>query len=282
MNSDFSLVIINYNGASFIERTLKNLEISNLKPNRIIVVDDGSSDNSVNLIRKNFPEIIIVENKQNLGPVASRNRGAKLAKDKYIIFMDNDVFIKKDTFSQLVNFAEEDSNRGIVSAKIIPQGKEKMWWNMGYDPNDFREIIGYFIGFLLKIFGQPKRLKVFSMKFILNYWGYNKSLIVDWVVETCFLIREDIFNKVGGFDEKFFMFFEGPDICRRVRKAGFKVFFNPKAKVNVLEKHVHPESKRRRFWWKSKKYFYKKHYSFIRRITLYIGTFLSYIFCRIA
>lgn len=152
---------------------------------------------------------------------------------------------------------------------------------MGYDPNDFREAIGYFIGFLMKIFRHSKWLKKISMKFILNYWDYNKPLMVDWVIETCFLIGKDVFDKLNGFDENFFMFFEGPDICKRVREIGFKVFFNPGAKANVLHKHVHSKSARRRFWWQSKKYFYKKHYSFFRRIILPIGTVINFIFSKI-
>lgn len=282
MNSNFSIVIVNYNGFDFIAKTLKNLEISNLKPNKIIVVDDGSFDKSVNLIKKNFPEITLVINKKNSGTAAARNRGAELAKGEYIIFIDNDVFIERDTFYQLIRFAKKDNSRAAVGAKIVLQNNERMWWNMGYDPNDFREIVGYCFGFLIRFFNSADWLEKISTKFILNYWDYNEPLMVDWVVETCFLVRKDVFNKVGGFDENFFMFFEGPDLCKRIRVSGFKVFFNPCAKVKVLEKHTHSDLERKKFHWLSKKYFYKKHYIFFRRITLFLGNLLNGIFYSIA
>lgn len=179
---------------------------------------------------------------------------------------------------------ENNSEVGVVGAKLIPEGKEKMWWNMGYDPNNFREAIGYFIGFLLKIFLKSKRLKNFSIKFILNYWDYDKTLAVDWVVEGCFAVRKDIFDKINGFDERFFMYYEGPDLCRRIRQEGFKVYFYPKAKAGLLDGHTHGKIKRRYFLQKSKYLFYKKHYFYKKSnpIFFWLGRIISGILYLIA
>ena len=258
--SDFSVVIISYNGREFLRKCLKNIQKNLLGPRKIIVVDDFSNDKTEEMIKKEFSSIFFIRNEKNLGPVASRNRGAKLAEGKYIIFIDNDVLIRPDTLKQMINFMENQSDAGVVSAKIIPMGKEKIWWNMGYDPNNFREAIGYFLGFLLKILPHSQWLKKFSMKFILNYWDYNKILEVDWTIETCFAIQKKIFDKIGGFDEHFFMYYEGPDLCRRVRQSGYKVYFSPEVQIDLLEGHTHAKSKRTSFFKNSEYLYYKKHY----------------------
>lgn len=275
--ADFSVVIISYNGKEFLRRCLNAVQKSVLKPKKIVVVDDFSSDGTEKLVKKEFNYVDFIRNKKNLGPTASRNQGTKLAEGDYIIFLDNDVLIRPDTFGKMICFLENRNDVGIVGAKLIPEGREKMWWNMGYDPNNFREAIGYLIGFLLKIFPKSRRLKNFSMKFFLNYWDYDKTLAVDWVVEGCFAVRKDIFDKIGGFDERFFMYYEGPDLCRCVRQEGFKIYFYPEAKVDLLDGHTHGKIKRRYFLNKSKYLFYKKHYFYKKSnpVLFWLGRIIS-------
>lgn len=273
---DFSVVIISYNGREFLKKCLESIKKSVLAPRQIIVVDDFSSDGTEEMVKKEFNFIEFIRNGRNLGPTVSRNRGAKLSKGKYVVFIDNDILVKPETFSKMVEFMESHTDAGIAGAKIIP----KMWWNMGYDPNNFREVVGYFIGFLLKIFPRFQQLKVFSMKFILNYWDYDKTLPVGWVIESCFIIKREIFERINGFDERFFMYYEGPDLCRRVRNEGLKVYFYPEAIVDAFENHTHNEIKRSFFLTKAKYLFYKKHYFYKRSnpILFFMGKFISGIF----
>ncbi len=274
---DFSVVIISYNGKEFLRRCLIAVQKSILKPKKVIVVDDFSNDGTEAMVQKEFGFVDLIRNEKNLGPTASRNRGAKLAEGKYNIFIDNDVLIKLDTFSKIIDFMESRPDAGIVGAKLIPEGEEKMWWNMGYDPNNFREALGYLSGFLLKIFPKSQWLKNFSMKFILNYWDYDRILAVDWVVEGCFAVRKDVFDKVNGFDERFFMYYEGPDLCRRVRQEGHKIYFEPEAKADLLDGHTRGQFKRKIFLHKSKYIFYKKHYFYKKSnpILFWLGRIIS-------
>lgn len=277
--ADFSVVIISYNGREFLRKCLKNIGKSVVRPRKIIVVDDFSNDGTEEMVKKEFNFAEFIRNERNLGPTASRNRGANLADGKYLIFLDNDVLIRPETLKKMIDFMENQAEVGIVGAKIIPEGEEKMWWNMGYDPNNFREAIGYFLGFLLKIFPQSQWLKNFSMRFILNYWDYDKTLAVSWVIEGCFVIKKEVFDKIGEFDERFFMYYEGPDLCRRFRQEGYKVYFYPEAKADLLEGHTHSELKRSLFLTKSKYLFYQKHYFYKKSnpILFLIGKVLSSI-----
>ena len=277
---DFSVIIISYNGREFLRKCLKNIGESVLRPRKIIVVDDFSDDGTKEMVKKEFNFAEFIRNERNLGPTASRNRGANLAKGEYIIFLDNDVLVKPDTFSKMIDFMESRADAGITGAKIIP----KMWWNMGYNPNNLRETMGYFIGFLLKIFPRSHWLKSFSMKFILNYWDYDKTLAVDWVIEGCFAIRKEVFDKIGGFDERFFMYYEGPDLCRRVRQMGYKVYFYPEARIDLLEGHTHNRLKRSHFLNKSKYFYYQKHYFYKKSnpVLFLLGRIISRILYLIA
>ncbi len=281
---DFSVIIISYNGKEFLRKCLKNIGKSALKPRKIIVVDDFSNDGTEKMIKKGFSFVEFLRNERNFGPTASRNRGAKLVEGKYIIFLDNDVLVRPDTLEKMINFMESRPEAGVVGAKVIPDNKEKMWWNMGYDPNNFREAFGYFLGFLLKIFSCSQWLKNFSTKFILNYWDYDKLIEAGWVVESCFAVRKKIFEKINGFDERFFMYYEGPDLCRRVRRETYKVYFYPEAKADLLEGHTHSELKRSLFLTKSKYLFYQKHYFYKKSnpIFFWLGKVVSGILYLIA
>ncbi len=279
----FSLIIISYNGKEFLRRCLNAVLKSERLPSQIIIVDDFSDDGTDEMIQKEFRSVDFIRNEKNLGPTATRNRGAKIARENYLVFMDNDVLVRPDSLSDLVKFLEKNPEVGIVGGKVIPEGKEKTWWNMGYDPNNLRESFGYICGFLLERFPKSKWLKDLSMHFVLNYWDYDKILEVDWVVETCFAIKRDVFEKVGGFDEQFFMFYEGPDLCKRIRKAGYKAYFNPEVTTDLLEGHTH-QNKRNEFFLKSKYLFYKKHYFYLRSnpILFWVGRIISGILYKIA
>jgi len=258
--SNFSVVVINYNGKEFLRQSLQYIKISNLKPEKVIVVDDASTDGSCELVEKRFPEFFLFRHKKNRGPGAARNTGAREAKGKYIIFIDNDVLVKKNTFGKLERFMETHPEAGICSPKLKPEDKEKMWWNMGHDFNPFRKAVGDLFEKLWRIFPNSQFINTISTPFTLNLWDYDQLRVVDWVSETCNIARKEIFDRLGGFDENFFMFHEGPDLCRRMRKSGLKVYFNPEVEVRLLEGHTHTSQKRKKWMIYSTIHYCKKHW----------------------
>ncbi len=237
--SDFSVVVINYNGKKFLRRCLSKIRESELTPTRVIVVDDASTDNSYEMVKKEFPEFLLLKNEKNSGPTVSRNVGAKKAVGKYIIFLDNDVLIKGNVFEKLVDFMENNPDTGLCGAKFKPEKEKKMWWNMGYDLNIFRDTVGSVFERLSLMFSSSQLIKRLSIPFTLNLSDYDKLRSVDWVSEGCNIIRKELFEKIRGFDERFFMSYEGPELCKRIRKKGFKIYFNPDIEVDLLDGHTH-------------------------------------------
>ncbi len=260
--SNFSVIVISYNGRDFLKQCLTAVFNNNVKPEQIIVVDDFSSDGTDEMVKKEFgfERLIFIRNQRNLGPTVSRNIGAKRATSPYLIFLDNDVVVKGNSFEKIIGFLEANHRAGVVGAKLIPRGEGKMKWNMGYDPNFLREAVGDLFGFLLKFFPNSGRLYNLTLKFSFNFWIYDEIIEVGWVVECFFALRRDIFEEVGGMDERFFMFGEGPDLCRRIRKAGFGIYFYPEAQADLLQGHMHSKSKRRILFAKFLIIYYLKHY----------------------
>jgi len=229
MNFSFSVVIPSYNGKEFLRKTLLALRQSNIQPIRYIVVDDFSSDGTSEIVRTEFPEVMLIRNDKNLGPTASRNRGAKMAEGEYLIFMDNDILVRRDSISNLLSFLSNTKDAGMAGGMLINEQGKNISYNMGGPLGS---------GFLN---------------------DYSRSIPVGWIIESFTAARKSLFNKLGGFDEDYFMFGEGPDLSERMRKLGFKTYFVHDAVADMMEGHTHPQWKRRIWLFLSFWRFFLKH-----------------------
>jgi len=257
----FSVIVINYNGKEYLKKSLPRIKKSTVQPEKVIVVDDASTDGSQDFVRKHFPDFFLKVHKENSGPPTARNTGAKQAVGKYLIFLDNDVLVKPHTLEQLISFMEEDGTRGICSPVLITDKGDPVWWSAGYDFGFIRSILGklfLWIWWKLPYAFVEKISEPFTLNLNLRHYRHPQS--VDWVSEACNIVRKDVFEEVGGFDEKFFMAHEGPDLCLRVRAVGYTVYFNPCIQADLLEGHSHNHKKRRKWIKQSTLYYYKKHY----------------------
>lgn len=262
-NLDVSVIVKNFNNSQFLQRSLSAVLIN--KPKEVIVVDDGSTDDSVKEIKK-FP-VKLIENPKNLGPVKTCNIGANIACGKYLLFVDSDAEIDQNYISTLAKFLDENPKVEVVSGKVIEGDTGgRMWFNFGYDPLSIREFIAKIIHQnVLKHWNNSliRRLFTFvSPPFTLNLIRADKPRGVDWVVEMGFMTRRDLFEKLGGLDENFFMYYEGPDYCRRVRQHGFEVWYTPEVVITHLGGHSHNPEKREKFMAESWRHYSKKYLPF--------------------
>jgi len=245
-----SVVIVNRNQADHLKNTLKSV-FKNKGSFEVIMVDDYSGDNSVE-VAEQFP-VKLIQNKENLGPSKSRNIAAKEAKGKYILFLDSDMKIDENYIQGLMDYLETHPDVGIVSGKIVSNRGERLHWNFGHDPSILRDTLSGIAEFLV-LLSFPKNL---ITPFSLNHVR-DEERKVHWVRESAFMIRRDLFDKLGGFDEKFFMYAEGPDLCRRIRKNGFQVCYYPAVSVRDLGGHTYKSILNRKMLH-STLHYYKKH-----------------------
>jgi hypothetical protein len=209
-----SLIILNYNGKNHTLEFLKSLKKTDYPNYEIIVVDNASTDGSIAAIRKRFPHVKIVANKENIGAPAGRNSGIRVAKGEYIVTLDNDMYVnQKNWLTLLVDAAESDEKIGIVIPMLLYYRTNKI------------QSVGQIAPNLLT--------KITSTTFL---WGAGEmdrgqfSEIND-IAAGNGLIKKKVIKKVGLLDEKTFIYFDETDFCYRAKRAGYRVVSQPNSKI---------------------------------------------------
>lgn len=186
----------------------------------IIVVDNHSDDESILYLRNNLKDerVRIVETPTNGGFGFGYNTGARYAHGKYLLVNNPDKQLQKDGALKLLARMEQDPGLGIIGPKILhPDGTRRL--SMRRDPRPIDILARR--SFLGRLF--PSTLK----RYLMLEKDPDSESIVEWVVGGCFLIPRGLFLGLGGFDERFFLFFEDTDLCRRCREAGKKILYYP-------------------------------------------------------
>lgn len=188
-----SVIVLNYNGKQYLNACLSSLKRSTYMNFEVILVDNASTDGSVEFVRKKFPEVRILENKQNLGYTGANNRAARFSRGKYLLFLNNDTKVDPKAITELVSRIEADRSIGICACR-----------ELSYDGNSFKNM-----GLSCDPFAWP--IKPEREEGII--YSNGSSLF----------IRKDVFIKLGGFDPKYFIFIDDLDLCWRGLLAGYKV-----------------------------------------------------------
>jgi len=221
-----SIIIVNYNTSHFINQTIRSIKKSTLDiDHEIIIVDNNSNDHSIDLIKKQFAKIKLIENSSNYGFSKAVNIGVSNSEGKFILILNPDTILKKDTISELYQTLINDSNIGVVGGKILDcNGKFQLSSRRAFPSflTSFFHITG--LSYLFP------RTKLFG-KYNYTYKSCNTSHPVDAVSGACMMFSKNHFNAVGGFDERYFLFFEETDFCRETQKLGKEVFYNGKAET---------------------------------------------------
>jgi len=271
-----TVIIVNYNVRYFIEQAI--LSVKNASKNlnvEIIVVDNNSSDNSVEIIGKKFPEITLIANKTNLGFGKANNLGISLAKGKYTLLLNPDTVIQEDTLEKCYNFIENTKDCGALGVKMI-DGKGN------YLPESKRALPMPSIAFykmigLSSIF--PKST-TFG-KYHLGYLDKNKNHEVEVLSGAFMFFKTDLLQKIGGFDEDYFMYGEDIDLSYQVLKQGYKNYYL--AATSII--HYKGESTKKgslnyvKVFYEAMLIFAKKHFSkrqaFVYSIAIYLAIIIK-------
>lgn len=211
-----AIVIVNWNSAAVTSDCLESLR-KLIYPNyTVIVVDNGSEDNSVSKLRTEFPEIILLENHENRGFTGGNNTGIDYAlnnKLDLIMLLNNDTIVKPDFANILVEKLLSDNTIGAIQPKIMYNQERDVIWNAG----------GFFNSFfsLLKTRGLDKT----------DVGQFDKAECIDWITGCCFLTRSNLVREIGNLDDKFFIYYEDSDWSFKIKNLGFKLMYEPQAIV---------------------------------------------------
>ena len=262
-----SVVILNYNVHYFLELALKSVcaAISEIDA-EIIVVDNDSSDGSCEMVKTLFPEVILVENKENLGFSKGNNIGVKLAKGEYLCILNPDTVVAEDTFTKLLEFADKKKNLGIVGCRLMNGSGTFL-------PESKRNIPCVKVS-LKKILGYPDQ-------YYANHLAEESQGEVDILVGAFMLIKKSVYNAVGGFDEDYFMYGEDIDLSYKVLTAGYKNYYYGGTTVIHFkgESTLRDKDYARRFYG-AMQIFYEKHFkqNIIFDLVVWLGIKLAFIF----
>lgn len=218
------LVMVTYNSRLVLPAFFKSLRKQTKTPFQLLVIDNNSTDGTKaylqSLVNKPFfrDKMRLVFNQTNTGLAKAWNQAVKLTSGRFLLFLNPDLVLTKDWLGKLTNSATRRQKAMVVGAKILnPDGTI------------------YHAGATGKIRGRGKK----------NRPGlFDQEAKVRWVQGSCFLVKREIFRKIGGFDEQFFVYGEEVDFCRRVRQAGYDVLYTPVPIYHYRKGSAIPKAKR--------------------------------------
>lgn len=271
-----SVVIVNFNSGDFLSECLTSLEkITDEADLEIFVVDNASTDDSIKKAKLKFPDPVYILNNQNLGFGKANNLALVRIESEFILLLNPDTRVKEGVLTKMLTLIKNDPAIGAATCKIVlGNGKLDLSAHRGF-PTPWTAFLYY----ILKN-DSLYHLKVSNM---------SKLHEVDAISGAFFLTRKSVLNKVGFFDESFFMYGEDIDLCYRIKQAGYKIVYEGAVEIihqkgisSGLKKHSQKitsadyQTKLRAFdaFYQSMKIFYKKHYE---RIYPFFISWLVYL-----
>ncbi|MEA1936618.1 MAG: glycosyltransferase family 2 protein [Patescibacteria group bacterium] len=216
MSQEVYIIVLNWNGKDDTIECVKSLQKINYDNYKIVVVDNGSEDDSVFAIRRNFPEIKIVENKKNLGFAGGNNIGINYAvenKADYILLINNDTTVDENFLSELVEAGESDKKIGALGSKIYFYSEPNRIWFAGGKVNWLKNK-GEHLGLDKIDSGQDDKISE-----------------TDYLTGCCLLVKREVIEKIGVLAEDYFLYYEDTDYSARIKNVGYKIVCVPKSKI---------------------------------------------------
>ena len=266
-----SIIILNYNVRYFLELCVISVQnaIQNLDA-EIIVVDNNSSDESCEMMKNRFPKIKLIENKENAGFPKGNNIGVNVAQGEYICILNPDTVVAEDTFEKILNsefFKLPSANchlpTGIVGCKLIDG-------TGNFLPESKREVPTPFVAFT-KIFGLYKISNLFG-KYYAQHITQNQSGKVDILVGAFMIMKRDLYQEIGGFDEKCFMYSDDIDLSYMVTQKGFEnYYFHETSVIHYKGESTIKDGTYMKRFQEAMNFFYKKHF----KVSVFFSVFMK-------
>jgi len=279
---ELSVIIVNYNVKHFLEQCLCSVRKAvNGLETEIMVIDNKSSDSSIEYLEPKFPFVKFIRNKENLVFAKACNEGFRLSMGKYILFLNPDTIIPEDCFQKSIGFLESHDDAGALGIRMIDGAGKFLKESKRSFPAPLTS--------LYKLFGLARifpHSKIFA-KYHLGNLDENKIHEVDVLAGAYMMVKREVLEKMNGFDETFFMYGEDVDLSYRIQKAGYKNYYFSDSSII----HFKGESTRKgslnyvRMFYKAMSVFVRKHYktgranlfNFFIRIAIWIRAALTAI-----
>ena len=267
---DLGIIIVNYNVCALLRRCLQTVFASNPGYNmKVIVVDNQSTDDSLEMVRHEFPQVGIIANDYNAGFPAANNQGLRLlgvdkqgstlvgdvdSVPRYSLLLNPDTEVEPNTIPTLIKFMDENQDIGVVGPKLmLPNGELDHACRRGF-PTPLASFY-YMLG-LSKLF-PSSRYSRYDMKHL----DINEMVEVDSVTGAFMLVRTSAIEQIGLLDDRFWMYGEDLDWAKRIKDAGWRNVYNPEVTALHVKNQSAKQNPRARLeFYRAMPIFYYKHY----------------------
>jgi len=266
-----SIIILSYNTADFLKKTLASVQRVMQADWEVLVVDNDSTDGSPEMVAERFPFVKVIKNNKNLGFAAGNNVGLKKARGQYVMLLNSDTeLLSSSPIDPLLFYLDAVQEAAIASPKVVmADGRLDRASHRGF-PTPWNAVT-YFLG-MEKLFGTVPVLNRVFGRYHQTWESLNAVHEIDACTAAAMCVRAKAIDEVGLLDEQFFMYGEDLDWCYRFKKAGWKIVFIPtvrvlhhknKSGINRTVQHVHEQQIRTRAksqFFDTMIQFYEKHY----------------------
>lgn len=284
-NIDLSIIIVNYNVKDFLFQCLKSIEkASEIAFNsgfktEVIVIDNNSNDGSVGFLKPHFKFVKFIELKENSGFSRANNIGNKNSIGKYLLILNPDTILEENNLLKMLQFMEQNPDVGVAGCKVLnADGTFQLGCRRGFPTPwaSFTKLFG-----LQKLFPGSK----FFAQYNQTYKSIDETYSIDAITGAYMFIRKEIFEKINGFDEDFFMYGEDIDLCLRISQNSCKIVYYHETSII----HYKGESTRRSsmnelyHFYNAMEIFTRKHYSssllflFLLKLGINIRSVFAYL-----
>ena len=247
---DVSFVIVNWNTAELLKNCIGSIyETVHNKEIEIIVVDNASIDNSIDLIKTNYPQVKIIPNSKNLGFSRAVNIGMRSSMGKYVILLNTDTLLQKNSVNKLIDYMDSNPNTGVCGGQLI------------YEDGRKQHSFDNYPSLLFELVNKSLLKRLLPNRFYGKLKHFDEPVQVESIIGACFVISRACIEAIGLLDEDYFFFIEETDYCYRAKQKGFSVIHVPQAKIihfqGVSAKKIPVRSRLEYFY--SKHLFFKKN-----------------------
>lgn len=223
-----SVVIVSWNVKENLANCLKSIEENPAsEPFEVIVVDNASSDGTVESVKNNFHQAVVIANDRNLGFAAANNQGIEKSQGEYILLLNPDTIVHSGSLDVLIEFMDKNEDVGICGPQLLNQDgtiQSSVRCFPTFRGALYRHTVIKYLG----LFKNEYR------KWLMKSFDHKTKMDVDQVMGAALMVRRLIIEDVGAMDEQFFMYYEEVDLCFRTKQAGWRVVFMPEAVITHL------------------------------------------------
>ncbi len=261
-----SVIIVNWNTKDLLCQCIDSLTQTLKKiDTEVFVVDNGSIDESVAVVRQKFPEVRLIENPDNMGFARANNQAISLSSGEYLLLLNPDTQVKDETVLKMLSFMDAHAKAGLVGAQLLNADGSK------------QNSIANFPSLATELLNKSLLRWLFPEKFPGKEWDYFGPIEVDSVIGACMLVRRETVEQVGLLDEEYFLFLEETDWCYRMKKAGWKIYHIPQAEILHFQgKSAEAEKGKARIeYYRSRYHYFRKNRGSFQSSVLFIGSIIK-------